>query len=27
VWVTGVSPTPVGTFTIEVADLSVLGPG
>jgi hypothetical protein len=27
VWVTGVSPTPIGTFTIEVADLSVLGPG
>jgi hypothetical protein len=27
VWVTGVSPTPVGTFTIEVADLVVLGPG
>jgi hypothetical protein len=27
VWVTGVSPTPVGTFTIEVADLSVQGPG
>jgi len=27
VWVTGVSPTPVGTFTVEVADLSVLGPG
>jgi hypothetical protein len=27
VWVTGVSPTPVGTFTIELADLSVLGPG
>jgi eukaryotic-like serine/threonine-protein kinase len=27
VWVTGVTPTPVGTFTIEVADLSVLGPG
>lgn len=26
VWVTGVSPTPVGTFTVEVADLSVLGP-
>jgi len=26
VWITGVSPTPVGTFTIEVADLSVLGP-
>jgi len=27
VWVTGASPTPVGTFTVEVADLSVLGPG
>jgi len=27
VWVTGVSPTPVGTFTVEVADVSVLGPG
>jgi len=26
VWVTGVSPTPVGTFTIEVADVDVLGP-
>jgi eukaryotic-like serine/threonine-protein kinase len=27
VWVTGLSPTPVGTFTVEVADISVLGPG
>ena len=27
VWVTAGSPTPVGTFTIEVADLTVLGPG
>lgn len=26
VWITGASPTPVGTFTIELADLSVLGP-
>ncbi len=27
VWVTGVSPTPVGTFSIEFADVRVLGPG
>ncbi len=27
VWVTGVSPNPAGTFSAELADLSVLGPG
>jgi serine/threonine-protein kinase len=27
VWVTGASPTPVGTFTFELAEASVLGPG
>jgi hypothetical protein len=27
VWVTGVSPTPIGTFEFELAELSVLGPG
>jgi eukaryotic-like serine/threonine-protein kinase len=27
VWVTGLSQTPAGTFTIEVADVTVLGPG
>jgi hypothetical protein len=26
VWVSGVAPTPLGTFTVELADLSVLGP-
>jgi serine/threonine-protein kinase len=27
VWVTGVSPNPTGTFSAELADVSVLGPG
>ncbi len=27
VWVTGVSPTPIGTFSFELAEVSVLGPG
>ncbi len=27
VWVSAGSPTPTGTFTIEIADLTVLGPG
>jgi hypothetical protein len=27
VWVTGVSPNPVGTFSFELAEVSVLGPG
>jgi eukaryotic-like serine/threonine-protein kinase len=27
VWVTGVSPSPTGTFSLELADVSVLGPG
>jgi hypothetical protein len=27
VWITGVTPTPAGTFTAEIADLDVLGPG